>query len=388
MADKNIVDRTKAHRNADLARTVRETRDRLSQQPGNPAFDREMLRLHAGALTGRAAVLPVLAAAVAAAGLVAGMGPQVAIWAALTAAAYAGLGLFSAHIVRKDAADIDVPSVRIVLLTVHAMTGLCWTWFALLSCETCQIDQLSTVKGVVLLVAIAATAILAYALRGALLATFGIPVAAYVWLAVNLWNPVDAAMAVLLAASLPFFSYIAGHLHRSAVMLLSFRTEKDGLIAELETAKSISDEARRRAEEANLAKSRFLASMSHELRTPLNAILGFSEVMAEQVLGPIENETYRDYARSIHDSGHHLLALINEILDISRIEAGRYKLKEEPIDLAHAVDECCNMIELKARNKDLHIVREFEPDLPRLHADERAVRQITLNLLSNAIKFA
>ena len=157
MADKNIVDRTKAHRNADLARTVRETRDRLSQQPGNPAFDREMLRLHAGALTGRAAVLPVLAAAVAAAGLVAGMGPQVAIWAALTAAAYGGLGLFSAHIVRKDAGDIDVPSVRIMLLCVHAMTGLCWTWFALLSCETCQIDQFSTVKGVVLLVAIAAS---------------------------------------------------------------------------------------------------------------------------------------------------------------------------------------------------------------------------------------
>ncbi|PSM20077.1 MULTISPECIES: sensor histidine kinase [Nitratireductor] len=388
MADKNIVDRTKAHRNADLARTVRETRDRLSQQPGNPAFDREMLRLHAGALTGRAAVLPVLAGVVAAAGLVAGMGPQVAFWAVLTAVAYAGLGLFAAHIAKREAGDIDVASVRILLLGAHAVTGLCWTWFALLSCESCQIDQFATVKGVVLLFAVAATAILAYALRGALLATFGLPVVAYIGLAVNLWNPVDAAMAGLLAASLPFFSYIAGHLHRSAVMLLSFRTEKDGLIAELETAKSISDEARRRAEEANLAKSRFLASMSHELRTPLNAILGFSEVMAEQVLGPLENETYRDYARSIHDSGHHLLALINEILDISRIEAGRYKLKEEPVDIANTVEDCCNMVELKARNKDLHIAREFEPALPPLFADERAVRQITLNLLSNAIKFA
>src|SRR5690606_24703278 len=98
-----------------------------------------------------------------------------------------------------------------------------------------------------------------------------------------------------------------------------------------ETAKAMSDEARHRAEEANLAKSRFLASMSHELRTPLNAILGFSEVMANEVLGPVGNETYKDYAGDIHQSGQHLLNLINEILDLSRIEAGRYQLQEEPV---------------------------------------------------------
>ena len=120
-------------------------------------------------------------------------------------------------------------------------------------------------------------------------------------------------------------------MNRSSLMLLSFRSEKDALIAELETAKSMSDEARRRAEEANLAKSRFLASMSHELRTPLNAILGFSEVMGNEVLGPMKNPTYRDYAHDIHISGQHLLNLINEILDLSRIEAGRYQLNEEPV---------------------------------------------------------
>ena len=97
----------------------------------------------------------------------------------------------------------------------------------------------------------------------------------------------------------------------------------------------MSDEARRRAEDANLAKSRFLASMSHELRTPLNAILGFSEVMANEVLGPMSNPTYREYARDIHNSGQHLLDLIDEILDLSRIEAGRYQLNEEPVMLAH-----------------------------------------------------
>jgi two-component system cell cycle sensor histidine kinase PleC len=170
-------------------------------------------------------------------------------------------------------------------------------------------------------------------------------------------------------------------------MLLSFRSEKDALIAELETAKSMSDEARRRAEEANLAKSRFLASMSHELRTPLNAILGFSEVMAKEVLGPLENESYRQYARDINDSGQHLLDLINEILDLSRIEAGRYALNEEPLRLAHIVEDCCRMMELKAHNKGLRIVQQYEEHLPRLYADERALRQIALNLLSNAVKF-
>ena len=113
-------------------------------------------------------------------------------------------------------------------------------------------------------------------------------------------------------------------MNRAALTLLSFRSEKDALIAELETAKSMSDEARRRAEEANLAKSRFLASMSHELRTPLNAILGFSEVMDNEVLGPMEQPDLQEYAEDIHASGQHLLDLINEILDLSRIEAGRY----------------------------------------------------------------
>lgn len=194
-------------------------------------------------------------------------------------------------------------------------------------------------------------------------------------------------MAGVLALSVPFFIYIAGFLNKSTTMLLSLRTEKDWLIAELETAKSMSDEARRRAEEANLAKSRFLASMSHELRTPLNAILGFSEVMSNEVLGPIENDSYREYVQDIHQSGKHLLELINEILDLSRIEAGRYQINEEPISLELIADECCHMMELKARGKDISIHSKIEPNMPKLLADERSVRQIVLNILSNALKF-
>ncbi|MER9215676.1 HAMP domain-containing histidine kinase [Mesorhizobium sp. M0663] len=384
-ADKFIVDRRKRHRNSDVARAVRKTRDRLSQQAGNPDFDRELLKLHALSMTGGVIVIPLLVLATAAAGLLAGIGKEIGVWALFTFICYTIVAFMARRVTR--ASELNPLETHRDFLIGHFLCGLGWAWFAWLGCETCQMDQFQVAKAVVLLLAMSATAILASSLRGALLATFALPVAIYAYASAKLWMPVEAIMAGLLIASLPFFAYVARQLNRSSLMLLSFRSEKDALIAELETAKSMSDEARRRAEDANLAKSRFLASMSHELRTPLNAILGFSEVMANEVLGPMSNPTYRDYARDVHDSGQHLLDLINEILDLSRIEAGRYQLNEEPMMLLSVVEDCCHMMELKARNKDIRIVQDFENALPRLFADERAVRQIALNLLSNAIKF-
>ncbi|MER8388327.1 HAMP domain-containing histidine kinase [Mesorhizobium sp. M0166] len=384
-ADKFIVDRRKRHRNSDVARAVRKTRDRLSQQAGNPDFDRELLKLHALSMTGGVIVIPLLVLATAAAGLLAGIGKEIGVWALFTFICYTIVAFMARRV--TQASELNPLETHRDFLIGQFLCGLGWAWFAWLSCETCQMDQFQVAKAVVLLLAMSATAILASSLRGALLATFALPVAIYAYASAKLWMPVEVIMAGLLIASLPFFAYVARQLNRSSLMLLSFRSEKDALIAELETAKSMSDEARRRAEDANLAKSRFLASMSHELRTPLNAILGFSEVMANEVLGPMSNPTYRDYARDVHDSGQHLLDLINEILDLSRIEAGRYQLNEEPMMLLSVVEDCCHMMELKARNKDIRIVQDFENALPRLFADERAVRQIALNLLSNAIKF-
>jgi two-component system cell cycle sensor histidine kinase PleC len=127
--------------------------------------------------------------------------------------------------------------------------------------------------------------------------------------------------------------------------------------------------------------------MSHELRTPLNAILGFSEIMRSEILGAHENPVYKEYANDIHQSGQHLLNLINEILDISRIESGRYELHEVPVALATVVEDCQRLLRLRAETKALRIIEQFEPELPQLWADERAMRQICLNLLSNAIKF-
>ncbi|MER9241601.1 HAMP domain-containing sensor histidine kinase [Mesorhizobium sp. M0633] len=384
-ADKFIVDRRKRHRNSDVARAVRKTRDRLSQQAGNPDFDRELLKLHALSMTGGVIVIPLLVLTTAAAGLLAGIGKEIGVWALFTFICYTIVAFMARRV--TQASELNPLETHRDFLIGHFLCGLGWAWFAWLRCETCQMDQFQVAKAVVLLLAMSATAILASSLRGALLATFALPVAIYAYASAKLWMPVEVIMAGLLIASLPFFAYVARQLNRSSLMLLSFRSEKDALIAELETAKSMSDEARRRAEDANLAKSRFLASMSHELRTPLNAILGFSEVMANEVLGPMSNPTYRDYARDVHDSGQHLLDLINEILDLSRIEAGRYQLNEEPMMLLSVVEDCCHMMELKARNKDIRIVQDFENALPRLFADERAVRQIALNLLSNAIKF-
>ena len=181
--------------------------------------------------------------------------------------------------------------------------------------------------------------------------------------------------------------FVARKLHRASVKALSFQAEKDELIAELEQAKANSDLARRRAEAANLAKSRFLATMSHELRTPLNAILGFSEVMKGELFGSHVVASYKEYSNDIHASGQHLLMLINEILDLSRIEAGRFDLKEEAVALPHLVEDCRHLVGLRAKKRQIAVEQAVEPDLPRIWADERSIRQVILNLLSNAIKF-
>jgi two-component system cell cycle sensor histidine kinase PleC len=203
----------------------------------------------------------------------------------------------------------------------------------------------------------------------------------------TLGDPFYFALASMAIGIHVFFVYLARGLHSTALAMVEYRAEKDSLISELEEASAISDEARRRAEAANKAKSRFLATMSHELRTPLNAIMGFSEVMEKELLGPIGSDLYREYSRNIYTSGDHLLGIINEILDLSRIEAGRYDLHEETMRLTDIAEDCERLVKIKADAKSLQIVEDFAPDLAHVWADPRALRQICLNLLSNALKF-
>jgi len=147
-------------------------------------------------------------------------------------------------------------------------------------------------------------------------------------------------------------------------------------------------EAKEAAERAYAAKSQFLANMSHELRTPLNAIIGFSEMMQQQLLGPIGNDRYLDYIKGINESGEHLLDLITDILDMSKIEAGKYDLDLEDLNLSKTIRLAVHMIEGRAVETGIKIAVKIPDENMRIVADRRAVMQIMLNLLSNAVKFS
>jgi PAS domain S-box-containing protein len=145
--------------------------------------------------------------------------------------------------------------------------------------------------------------------------------------------------------------------------------------------------AKEQAEFASRSKSEFLANMSHELRTPLNAIIGFSEIMKMEMFGAIGQPQYREYAHDIHDSGVHLLAIINDILDLSKIEAGKFELHLADLDTEALVDSCLRLMKDRAKSGGLTLHAALPQELPPLQADERAVKQILINLLSNATKF-
>ena len=141
-----------------------------------------------------------------------------------------------------------------------------------------------------------------------------------------------------------------------------------------------------RAEAANRAKSEFLANMSHELRTPLNAIIGFSELMQSRLFGPLGSDKYEEYTRDIHSSGSYLLGVINDILDMSKIEAGQFSIDSEEIDLCPLIRETVRVISVQAAKKSITVETKIA-DSMRLYADRRAIKQIVINLLSNAVKF-
>jgi signal transduction histidine kinase len=157
-------------------------------------------------------------------------------------------------------------------------------------------------------------------------------------------------------------------------------TQRKGIEVELIKSKEA-------AEFANRTKTEFLANMSHELRTPLNAIIGFAEVIKDEMFGPVGLRKYAEYAHDIHSSGRHLLDLINDILDLSKLESGKLELREEDVALDAVVADCLTLLRNRAQKSDVLLVTEIEPNLPRLTCDERALKQVLLNFLSNAVKF-
>lgn len=145
--------------------------------------------------------------------------------------------------------------------------------------------------------------------------------------------------------------------------------------------------ARLDAEAASDAKTQFLANMSHELRTPLNAIIGFSEILGQEIFGKLENDQQKEYVKLIHESGEHLLQVVNDILDMSKIESGKFAIVREPFDVNSVVANCTSMLTHQAAENQIALTTDLADDLPELNADRRACKQILINLLSNAIKF-
>jgi signal transduction histidine kinase len=159
-------------------------------------------------------------------------------------------------------------------------------------------------------------------------------------------------------------------------------------VTEIKAAERRLIEARSQAEAANRAKGDFLANMSHELRTPLNAIIGFSEVISNELFGPIANEKYLEYIKDINTSSLHLLSIINDVLDMSKIEAGKVELAKEIVQVQNVIGEVMRMVHEKARARDIELTAQLSDENVEIWADERSMKQIFLNLLSNAIKFS
>jgi two-component system, cell cycle sensor histidine kinase PleC len=390
--DKTVYNRRRAERRRQVSRTVSEVRAQLASPSGvTPDFDMELRANHARDRISAMVWLPAVGMTT---GFVAAQWSdwiRVILWMTLALALQAIPLMLARRFLAVDPPPSEVARWRrrFVLADVIAALGWAVLFFLPITVQSASPIYPATA----FLILIAAIAIPATSLPPALLgATVPVAVAAvstllFTWGGALGKTTEVYVLCLLIGAAEVFFVALGYRLLASTIAEVRSASEKDGLIAELEQANAISDDSRRRAEEANLAKSRFLATMSHELRTPLNAILGFSEVMQTEMLGPMGNATYKGYVTDIHDSGRHLLNLINEILDLSRIEAGRHQLSEEAVTLPFIAEDCVHMMTLRARNKGIALKEVYEDKLPRIWADERAIRQIILNILSNAVKF-
>jgi two-component system cell cycle sensor histidine kinase PleC len=368
-------------------KTVFEARQRLASTTGTRAsFDIELLDEYAGSRLSGALALPALVLILA---LFASLWVDpiaAAIWGALVILANTAVVLMCKRFRSADHSRFNASQWTTTFIAAETVYGIVWSLLSLFSLIADD-PNLSVAMFAMVLVGVAANAISTRTLPGA---TVMSTLPATLTVSINLivqGGLLNWSLAAVTIGGEIFFVYLARQLHRSEIETVEHQAEKDALINELEEARHMSDEARRHAEQANIAKSQFLATMSHELRTPLNAIIGFSEVLKSELLGPHAIPQYKEYAGDIHRSGQHLLNLINELLDLSRIEAGKYDLNEEVVSLIDISEDCRRMVEIRAKAKSIDLSFTYADNLPKLWGDERAIRQVVLNLLSNAIKF-
>ena len=295
---------------------VREARERLSNGYGaKPEFQHELLLKFVNNEISAQLTIPLLTMIIALA--MAFWAPiiEVAIWLSLVLAGRYVLMRTCKQFAAAPSYDMDITAWRNKLIRAETIYGTTWACVALVafnsSDQSVHVFVFAALIVVLTIRLLFASTVLQIVNAGTIPMTLALVIR---FVAQN--DPFYWAMALMALGIHIYFLFLAKGLHATVSAMLEYRGEKDLLVAELEKASSISDEARRRAEEANVAKSQFLATMSHELRTPLNAILGFSEVMKSELMGPLHNPTYKGYADNIHSSGTHLLHLINEILDL------------------------------------------------------------------------
>ncbi|WP_244466890.1 sensor histidine kinase [Devosia geojensis] len=370
-----------------IQKTVLDARQRLTSSSGTrAAFDYQLMQAYAESRIG--AALPLSAIVIILAVVASFWVPFMftAIWAGMVLLSLLAVALLCRRFQRVSPAKFHAEHWTTNFVAAETVYGVTWSLITLFGLLT-QAAELTLVTFAMVLVSIASNAV---ATRTLTPATVMSTLPATLTVAINLiylGGTLNYTLGAIVICAEIFFVYLARQLHASELERISHQAEKDSLIAELEEAQHMSDEARRHAEQANIAKSQFLATMSHELRTPLNAIIGFSEVLKSELLGAHQVPQYKEYAADIHGSGLHLLNLINELLDLSRIEAGKYELNEEVVSLIDIAEDCRRMMELRAKAKGIDLTFSYGNALPKLWGDERAIRQVVLNLLSNAIKF-
>lgn len=292
----------------------------------------------------------------------------------------------SALVYRQRDKDIAPASMTWILSGLQIVLGINWgitVW--LLWVEG---DSTNNVFCTLVMVSMLWAATVTRAMHMGLYILGLVPMAGLFWLRLATGATVVAhVLAFLFPIWLAYVVRMGLSIRRNVEDMLVSRFNNEKMTAELKQARDEAQYKRREAEETNRSKTAFLANMSHELRTPLNAILGFSDMIANEALGQAIPAQYRDYARDINETGAHLLSLINDLLDIAKIEAGHMEINPRALDLAEMIAMAKRVIEPKITAKRQILTIQVEPGIEEIWVDERAIRQILLNLLSNANKF-
>lgn len=348
--------------------------------------EQELLQLFVEQQSNLGLAMPALAVLMAAASLIWTSTPLVIYWLG-TIFICQGVQLYLCRNFRlEDPRKVDMVKWGSWLASCEVLYALAWSSLLFSFWDTASDVQRAFMVAILMVVISIRIVISAHFLPIVFAGTVPITLA-IVLKCVLADEPLYLAMAAIAIIVELYFLQFAKSIQRTARDMLVFRAQKDALIAELERSNAISDEARRRAEANSASKTKFLATVSHELRTPLNAVIGFSEIMKEEMMGEHKVRTYQEYSGDIHSAGTYLLGLINEILDHTKIEANKYQLHDEPVDIRDIAKDCLELVQLKADEAELTLRGVYASGIPMVMADARAVKQICLNLLSNAIKF-